>query len=66
MNRKKKPKKHIAVWECIVKEVSDKIIWCEAYLLQDPDDYVDYWEVDVSGHKWVEGDAFYVLKPVNK
>ena len=55
-------KKKIAIWECVVTDTDGDDVSCDAHPIGGIADDVEFWVVEVPGHRWTEGDAFYVLR----
>lgn len=57
------PEKFVAQWECVVtKQTGGDTVCCDAKLINGTGDDLEFWEIEVPGNKWVEGDVFYVLR----
>lgn len=57
----------VASWECVVTETDGDFVYCDAHPLgKDSDGEREFWMVEVAGHKWTEGHAFYVLRQARK
>jgi hypothetical protein len=54
--------KLVAAWECVVTETDSDLVYCDAHPIDGTKtDEREFWEIEVPGNKWTEGDVFYVL-----
>lgn len=53
--------KGVCVFECIVVEREGDIVECESFPLDG--DVREFWEIEITGCKWDEGQAFYMVIP---